>query len=332
LNILIVTPAAAGSRKGNRVTALRWAGHLRALGHHLVLRHEWTGEPCDVLVALHAVRSAEVVRRSREEARARPIIVCMTGTDLYGDLEHDAVAMETIERADRLVVLQSEGVTALPPRLRAKARVIHQSVPPFRAPGERPPPPDPGFPVAVLAHLRTVKDPLRMAAAARLLPASSALRVIHLGAALDAELAATARAEMAANPRYEWRGDVPRREALAILERCRLLALTSVLEGGANCVSEALALGVPVVSTRIAGSIGLLGADYPGYFEVGDTAALASLLLRAESDAEFYAALTAACVARRALVDPARERQAWAELLAELPLDAVPPAAPAPSA
>jgi glycosyltransferase involved in cell wall biosynthesis len=96
------------------------------------------------------------------------------------------------------------------------------------------------------------------------------------------------------------------------------LVLTSQLEGGANVISEALALGVPVVSSRIAGSLGLLGADYAGYFPVGDTQALADLLLRAETDAGFYDTLSAQCAQRRPLFEPARERQSWQELLREL--------------
>jgi len=73
-----------------------------------------------------------------------------------------------------------------------------------------------------------------------------------------------------------------------------------------------------VLSSRIAGSIGLLGADYPGYFPFGDTAALANMLERAESDTAFYHTLQQWCEGLRPLVDPARERQSWAELLAEL--------------
>jgi hypothetical protein len=59
----------------------------------------------------------------------------------------------------------------------------------------------------------------------------------------------------------------------------------------AEVVTEAVAVSVPVVSSRIAGSVGLLGADYPGFFPFADTAALAGLLRRAETDAPFYADL-----------------------------------------
>jgi glycosyltransferase involved in cell wall biosynthesis len=172
--------------------------------------------------------------------------------------------------------------------------------------------------VCVLGHLRPVKDPFRTALAARLVPAASRLRVLHLGAALSPEMAAQARAEAAENPRYRWLGEVSRGRALRLLGRCRLLVLTSEMEGGANAISEALAVSVPVLSSHIAGSVGLLGAEYPGYFPVGDTAALAKLLERAESDATFHLELQQWCKRLRPLVDPARERQSWADLLAEL--------------
>jgi glycosyltransferase involved in cell wall biosynthesis len=172
--------------------------------------------------------------------------------------------------------------------------------------------------VCVLGHLRPVKDPLRTALAARLLPPTSRLRVLHLGAALSEEMAEQARAEAEANPRYRWLGEVPRGKALRVLGRCRLLVLTSELEGGANVISEALAASVPVVSSRIAGSVGLLGEDYPGYFPVGDTAALAALLGRAETDADFYRTLRERCARLRPLVDPATERRSWEALLREL--------------
>ena len=97
-----------------------------------------------------------------------------------------------------------------------------------------------------------------------------------------------------------------------------LQALSSLTEGGANVISEALAADVPIVASRIAGSIGLLGEEYPGYFPVEDTIALARLLDRVESDAGFYQELQAWCTRLAPLVHPAREFQTWASLLQEL--------------
>ena len=150
------------------------------------------------------------------------------------------------------------------------------------------------------------------------MPESSRIRVVHVGAALNAEMRERAHAETAANPRYVWLGELPRWRALRVLARCRLLVLTSRLEGGANAVSEALACSVPVISSEISGSIGLLGPDYPGYFPVGDTRALADLLDRAETQVRFYKTLKSRCAHLRSLVDPCRERRSWQRLLAEL--------------
>jgi putative glycosyltransferase (TIGR04348 family) len=318
MNILIVTPAAARSRQGNRVTALRWARHLRDLGHRVRVEQAYNGHPCDVLVALHARRSFDSIDGFRQRHPAGPLIVALTGTDLYSDIQNDPDARRSLELASRLVLLQPMGVTELPEHLRGKARTIYQSARPPARPGA---PLKRAFEVCVMAHLRPVKDPLRAALAARLLPASSRIRVIHLGAALDDEMAGHARAETNSNLRYKWLGDVPRGRALRLLARSRLLAITSQLEGGANVVSEAIAGSVPVISSRIAGSVGMLGEQYPGYFPVGDTQALADLLWRAETDAHFYRDLKSWCERLRSLVDPARERESWARMLRELVAD-----------
>lgn len=315
MNLLLVTPAPPRSRKGNRVTALRWARLLRALGHRVRIEQEYRGERCDVLIALHAGRSAPSIEHFRNNRADAPLVLALTGTDLYGEIHTSPVAQRSLELATRIVVLQPEGVAELPEHLRARARVIYQSV---EAPRSLPSPREDVFEVCVLGHLRPVKDPFRTALAARLLPPDSRIRVLHLGAALSDDMAEQARAEMAANPRYRWLGERPRGEALRTLARCRLLALTSQLEGGANAVSEAVAVGTPVVSSRISGSIGLLGDDYPGYFPFGDAEALATLLRRAETDQAFYRDLRERCERLHPLFEPERELRSWESLLREI--------------
>jgi putative glycosyltransferase (TIGR04348 family) len=315
MRIELVTPAPAGSRKGNRVTALRWAAILRSLGHRVRIREDWTGEPCDLLVALHASKSRDSVERFRREHPGRPLVLALPGTDVYDTIRTDPGARRSLEHATRIVVLQPLAIDELPPEARPKTRAILQSARPPSGPVSRD---ESAFEVCVSGHLRPVKDPFRAALAARLLPPSSRVRIVHVGEALDDEMAARARAEAAENPRYRWLGGLSRREALRVLARCRLLVVSSRLEGGANVVSEALAASVPVLSTRIPGSVGILGEDHPGWFPVGDTEALARLLARAETDAAFLAALESHCARLRPLVDPAREREAWRDLLGEL--------------
>jgi len=300
---------------GNRVTADRWARLLRALGHRVTIATAWQGQACDVLVALHARKSHGSIARFRRRHREAPLVVALTGTDLYHDLRTSARARRSLALATRLVVLQPKALASLPRPYRARARVIRQSAvcPPRGAVPRKG-----AFEVCVLAHLRPVKDPLRAARAARRLPAASRIRVLHAGAALDAPSAARARAEARANPRYVWLGPLSRGRARRILARCRLLTVTSRLEGGANVVSEALACRVPIVSSRIDGSIGVLGTNYPGFFDVGDTRGLAALLWRAETDARFYRRLAARCRNLARLVDPELEARAWRRLLAEI--------------
>jgi len=315
MRICLVTPAPLGSRNGNRVTAERWAGLLSELGHDVNIAVEYRGEDCDLLIALHAFKSHSSIRRFRDARPDDPLVVGLTGTDLYGDICARPDAIESLRLATRLVLLQPLGQAVLPPAVKQKARVIYQSV-------QVPPATEPirsnEFEVCVMGHLRPVKDPFRTALAARLLPAASRIQVLHVGGALNEELAEQALAEAARNRRYRWLGELPRSEALRVLSRCRLLSLTSESEGGANVISEAVALGVPVVASHIAGSIGLLGEDYPGYFPFADTKALADLLLRAETDSDFYKSLSDRCDRLRPLFDPAREKHSWQELLREL--------------
>jgi len=239
----------------------------------------------------------------------------LSGTDIYDYIDRDpAPTLHSFASADRLVVLQELARRRVPARFRKKVRVVYQSAPP----PQRPAPATRGFDVAVIGHLREVKDPFRAAAAARRLPAASRLRVVHLGAAETPHWADLANAEMTANPRYVWRGDRPRAEVRRVLGRARALVLSSLSEGGANVISEAVVAGVPVLASRIDGSVGLLGRGYPGYFPVGDTAALARLFRRLECSPDFRTRLARAVKRRARLFRPAREKAAWKRLIGEL--------------
>lgn len=295
---------------------MRWARILRRLGHRVTIAPDYTDAPADAMVAIHAWRSAEAIRRFKERYPDRPLILQLSGTDIYQYIDEDPEpTLRSMEIADGLVALNGLAWRKVPRPLRRKLRVIFQSVP---KPAARPQPGRGRIDVAVIGHLRDVKDPLRAAEAARRLPADSRIRIVQIGRAYTPEWAARAKAEMAANPRYVWRDDVPRAAVQRLLLASHAMVLSSKSEGGANVISEAVVAGVPILASRMDGNVGLLGADYPGYFPVGDTEALARLLRRIETEPKFVARLRRAIARRAPLFRPEREIAAWRKLLAEV--------------
>ncbi len=316
MKIIVITPPGPSTRTGNAVAALRWARILRRLHHRVTIATQYDDESADAMVAIHAWRSAEAIRRFKMLYPGRRLILQLSGTDIYQYISEDPEpTLRSMELADRLVALNSLAWRVVPKKFRKKLRVIFQSVHKPSSPRQ---PSRHHVDIAAIGHLRDVKDPLRAAQAARLLPATSRIRVVQIGHAYSAEWAARAQAEMAANPRYLWRDDVPRAAVQQLLQRSHAMVLSSLSEGGANVISEAVVVGVPILASRMDGNVGLLGADYPGYFPVGDTKALARLLARIEDDPRFVAKLHRAIARRAPLFKPEREIAAWRKLLAEL--------------
>ena len=326
MRIGIVTPAPPNSRSGNRITALRWAKILRRLGNRVSILQAYQGERYDLLVALHARRSYPSIINFRRQNPQAQIIVALTGTDLYRDIRRSHKAQQSLDTADRIVVLQPKAIEELRPGWRDKARVIYQSVEDLPGPASKTKAnkayvndrSNGRFDVCVIGHLRAVKDPFRAALAARSLPCSSRIRILQIGTAMTDAMAARARKEMRANPRYEWLGELPRSHVRRILAKSRLSVVPSRIEGGANVVSEAITASVPILASRIGGNVGILGTDYPGLFDVGDTQQLARLLTQAETHQEYLAELRNRCKKLAPLFDPTREEQAWADLISEL--------------
>jgi putative glycosyltransferase (TIGR04348 family) len=313
MRIHLVTPYLPDTRTGNAHTALRWRRFLRAQGHAVSMATGWDGAPADLLIALHARRSHAPLRHFAETCPDRPRLLMLTGTDLYRDIHDNPEAQDSLELAQRLVVLQEKGGEELPQRLRDKVRVIYQSSPLRR--GRRA---QRHLDVCVAAHLRDEKAPFLTAEAAALLPAASRVRVRHVGGELQAGMADRARAWQQALPRWRWLGlqapGVTRRH----IADCHLLVISSVMEGGANVIAEAVMAGTPVLASRIAGNVGMLGDDYPGYFPLGDASALAAQLRRCETEPAFLAELARRCALRAPLFTQDREAAAIHDLLAEL--------------
>ncbi len=319
--VVIYSPMPLASGKGNAVSALRIAGLLCEAGIHATATDRPATDGAAVLVVLNAWRSAAVALEWKRRNPARPLVAVLTGTDIFPDFPSHPEVERVLAAADAIVAWHGESVAQLPERFRAKARIIFKSAPdiPADMPRRRATPDPPArIEVLIIGHLREVKDPFRAAEAARMLPGESRLHFLHAGEALSPDMAARAAAEMAENPRYTWLGGITRQVIWQGLRTASLTVNSSLAEGGANAVVESLRCGVPVLASRIPGNTGLLGRDWPGFFDTGDSAALAALLQRCEHEPEFYGELISRTARRGSLFIPETEKHGWNALIQEL--------------
>ncbi len=294
---------------GNKGTAHQWAAILESLGHQIVNGTE----EADLLIALHAQKGRQDLLEFRQEYPSGLTVLALTGTDIYPAPDNEAI--QTMQLADALVVLQPKALDRLPHHCRAKAHVIVQSAMGVNLTTAKSTDP---FLICVTGHLRDVKDPMRAAEAARTLPPESKIRIEHAGAVLDPKYHAIVAAEKEKNPRYHHHGELPEEDVRDLMRRSQATVLSSRAEGGARVIGESIAEGTPLLATRIDGTTGLLGDDYPALFPFGDTQALADLLLKLEREPAFRAALHDEVNRLSSVFAPAAEKAAWHKLLSQL--------------
>ena len=310
--IAIVCPASAEANNGNWRTARRWQTLLRGLAQVRIVQH-WPDAQAardEVMLALHARKSAPAVQAWHAARGAHGLGVVLTGTDLYPDITRDALALRTLDLADSLVVLQPQALQALPEAARARAQVVLQSCPtrPTLAKTAQ------RLRVVMVGHLREEKNPAMLWRAVRAIPPAAGMVVEHIGQALSPAMAQQAEATAQACPHYRWLGGLTHAQAVQRIQRAHLLVHTSRSEGGAIVLSEALRCGTPVLATRIDGNVGLLGSGYEGLIAPDDDQALAARLLQCRAQRGQPEGLLqrwqAQCALRAPLFAPEREQAA----------------------
>ena len=317
LRVVIVCPATGESNNGNWRTATRWQQLLRGTASVRIVQH-WPDADAaqdDVMLALHARKSAASIQAWHAQRGTRGLGVALTGTDIYPDISLDPVGMASLVQASSLVVLQEQALQALPAAHQHKARVIFQSC----SQRQLLPKTTRHLRVVMVGHLREEKNPAMLWRATQAIAPDAGILIDHIGHALDAGMAQHARSVASACPHYRWLQGLSHAATLQRIQRAHVLVHTSHSEGGAIVISEAIRCGTPVLATRIAGNVGLLGADYRGLVEPDDDVALAARLMQcrteqARTEPGLLARCQSQCQERAMLFDPTTEQlalQGW---------------------
>jgi putative glycosyltransferase (TIGR04348 family) len=331
--VVVVSPALAQANNGNWQTAWRWSRAL-ATRYRTQIVSDWPGsasataaqlersDPPVAMLALHARRSAASIAAWARSYPGHGLAVVLTGTDLYRDIQTDDAARHSLALAQKLVVLQELGPQMLPPNCQQKTELIFQSTRTRQTLGKS----SRHVRALMVGHLREEKSPQTLMQAAHLVtsaplaghPSPKKIYIDHIGSALDPVLGAQAMATARDCPLYRWLGGVDHETTRRHIQRAHVLVNCSRMEGGAHVLMEAVCSGTPVLASRIDGNVGMLGADYLGYFPWGDAQSLADLLRRCRDDPGFLPALKAQCDSRTHLFKPESERAALLGLVDQL--------------
>lgn len=311
-SICIISPALAAANNGNWQTAKRWQQML-STDYHVEIMLQWDGKPYDVMLALHARRSADSITQWAAKFPDKLIVLALTGTDLYRDIAVDPLAQRSLKLAHQLIVLQDMGPKSLPAEFQSKCQVIFQSTPRRQSV----PKTSKKLRALMVGHLRSEKSPQTYFAAARALAHRSDIVLDHIGAPLDADLGKQALQLASEVPSYRYLGEQTHTQTRARIARAHILVHPSRMEGGAHVVMEAVMSGTPVLASRIDGNVGMLGGNYDGYFPWGDAQALANLLLRCKNEPPFLDHLNAQCELRSPLFEPRAEQAALLKIFVQ---------------
>ena len=316
MRVLVTTPYGLDSLQGNTVSAKRIVSLLHEAGlDSEVVSDGSSFADADVLIALHARKSAHFIDAFLHANPEGKVLLYLTGTDLYSDIPKGCVISDnSMKQADALVVSQEASFHSVPEKYQSKISVIYTSI---QLPKHELYASDNGVSIfSCIGHLRAVKQPFMAVNALQLLDDEVQLKL--LGDVVDEGLDKVAQDWQDKDHRFQWLGSLPHADTMQWMKNSLVTLNTSVMEGGANSVGESIVLGVPVLASRIEGNIGMLGADYDGYFsaEPADgVQELADLMQRVLHDKAFLKHLQRQAQERSTKFTRENEKLGWMNLI-----------------
>ena len=312
IDVLIHSPYPRQRSQGNAVTAKRMVNLLRDSGLAAAL-HERGDAPLKAkcLIALNGRKGAEEIFKFLQRQPDNPVIALLTGTDVnHPEMEQpDSITRKALELSTAIVSLHDGFAHRIPKHLLEKTEVIYPSVmlpDPLDHSPSKPPK------VIIAGNFRAEKNPSLMMKAVREMKESPLhFHAYGQGGDYQRDLERTA----AECPHFYFHGVKEHDVLLGEMQAAHVLLNTSTQEGGANAICEAIALGLPVVASRIAGNMGMLGENYAGFFPVEEVTKLIEILGRAAKNHDFYQLLKEQIATRAPLFSHQRETEQWVNLI-----------------
>ena len=315
LDVLIHSPYPRQKSQGNAVTALRMK-NLLAEGGLSVAIHERGDSPIEAkcLIALNARKSAAEIFAFQERQSASVVVALLTGTDVNHPEMEDPCSdtIKALHQSDVIVSLHGGFSHRIPDELLGKTTVIYPSV---RIPDTVRHFPTSEREVVIAGNFRDEKNPnLLIQAVGELVGESITFHAYGDGGSYQELLEKTADDY----DDFKLHGVQDHEVLLTKMQSASVLLNTSIEEGGANAICEAVAIGLPVVASKIDGNIGMLGQDYAGFFTSGDVGELAKLLRRIFAEKELYELLKQQVSKRAELFSYEREAAEWVALVQKI--------------
>ena len=278
MKIALVSPYTLPVCRGNSLTVQRLFEGLSGRGHFVRLFNSSHAAPedlgafaPDIVHSLHALHPLDWLQRSGAIG-ACPWVATMTGTDYAAPVPH--AVLRQLEESCALVVFHAEAAESVRERFPVLADRLHVIAQAVQVPKqhvrreslrqELEIEPD-ELVVFMAAGLRPVKNiGYALEAFALFKKAHPHAQLLLAGPRLDEEESSRLLAAGARIEGFSYLGEVPHPRVLELLQACDIFLNTSVQEGMPGAVMEAMAAGLAVVATDVAGNRALIANGHTG--------------------------------------------------------------------